>query len=202
MNATSVPRFFKDILKKEFVIDEPSEIVFNQQAEERLSRLFSERRKRAECGGEEKPDLLGEITDILTERDRLERINEDLRRQNEESKTGSVEPIVRSALPILDGYDRVIQLALKHPPSEEVQNWINTLATMQTKMLQTYEKYGLRVMDPVGKKVNLDRHEVVEVLHTNSIPDETIVEVRQKGYTLNGKIIRDAKVVVAQNERG
>jgi molecular chaperone GrpE (heat shock protein) len=48
----------------------------------------------------------------------------------------------------------------------------------------------------------LDRHEVVEVLHTNSIPDETIVEVRQKGYTLNGKIIRDAKVVVAQNERG
>ena len=54
-------------------------------------------------------------------------------------------------------------------------------------------------MDPIGKKVNLDRHEVVEVIYNDSIPDETVVEVRQKGYIFEGKVLRDARVVVAKN---
>jgi molecular chaperone GrpE (heat shock protein) len=53
-------------------------------------------------------------------------------------------------------------------------------------------------VNPIGQKVDLDRHEVVEVIRTEGVPDETIVEVRQKGYTFNGKTLRDARVVVAK----
>ncbi|MFP4381273.1 MAG: nucleotide exchange factor GrpE [Candidatus Sumerlaeia bacterium] len=199
MLTKKTPGFYKKMLKKEFVIDEPREIVFNQDVEHKLSQIFDAQQKKEE---DEKPDLLNDICEVLLEREKLENIAESLRKQNEQSKNSSIEPMIRSVLPLLDSFDRIIRMAQEHPPSEEVQNWIKSIASMQSRMLQMYEKYGLRVMDPVGEKVNLDRHEVVEVLHTDSIPNETIVEVRQKGYALNNKILRDAKVVVAQNERG
>jgi molecular chaperone GrpE len=82
-----------------------------------------------------------------------------------------------------------------------VHNWLKSIAVIQSRMLQLFERFGLRTMDPVGQRIDLDRHEVIEVLRTDSLPDETIVEVRQKGYIFDGKVLRDARVVVAKNDR-
>ena len=53
----------------------------------------------------------------------------------------------------------------------------------------------------MGKKVDLNLHEVVEYRASADHPNDTVIGERQKGYVLRGKLLRDAKVVVAYNER-
>jgi molecular chaperone GrpE len=205
MGMPKPPSYYRETLKKEFVIDEPREDVLALTASAgknaRLSSgkdVFPEEERYAKSG---KSDLLTQISDMLLEQERLERIAREWESQSQKTTQEGYQRFFRSALPLLDSFDRVIQMATLQPPSPEMQNWLNTVASVQSRMTQLFERFGLRTMDPLGKRVNLDRHEVVEVIHTDSIPDETIVEVRQKGYIFEGRVLRDAQVVVAQNER-
>ena len=123
---------------------------------------------------------------------------DELRTRGDQTSTENLTRFFRTALSTLDGFDRVMHLAERHPPSPELQNWLASVAGIQSRITQLIERFGLRALDPNGQKVDLDRHEVVEVIHTDSVPDETIVEVRQKGYMFEGKVLRDARVVVAK----
>jgi molecular chaperone GrpE len=197
--SSRLPVNYLEMIRKEFVVDEPPEaVVMESKERSRGKRLGTDAPQIAE----KEKDLLCEISSMLMEQERLERLAEELSKKDAETRSEGFFPLFRAALPVLDSFDRIIQMAQDHPPSEELQNWLKGVATLQGRLLALFEAYGLRVMDPIGKRVNLDRHEVVEVIHNESIPDETIVQVRQKGYIYNGKIIRDARVVVAQNERG
>ena len=205
MRASRIPRYYVDLLKKEFVVDEPREAVLNLRDKSGDAwrfpagpDLFPGEERR---GGAEKLDLLTQISDMFLEQERLESLAREWENQSQKTTQEGFNRFFRSALPLLDSFDRVMQMASAQSPSAEMQNWLNSVAAVQSRMAQLFERYGLRSMDPIGKRVNLDRHEVVEVIHTDSIPDETIVEVRQKGYVFEGRILRDARVVVAQNER-
>ena len=102
----------------------------------------------------------------------------------------------------MDGFDYIILSAQRHPSlggdsklaqergGRPVREWQNCSRT------SVFEQWTR-----VGKLVNLERHEVVEVINTESVPDETVVEVRQKGYLYKNRVLRDARVVVAKNER-
>jgi len=190
-----LPRFFLDTLRREFVIDEKPQPVL------RLPRTGREGRVSLDRPGQEvRWDFYSQMSHLILEQDRLRALTEELRSRGESTVGENLERLFRQALPLMDSFDRIIISAQRQPPTEELQNWLKTISSMQARLIGLYEKFGLRTMDPVGKKVNLDRHEVVEVLHTDGLPDETVVEVRQKGYIYNNKIIRDAQVVVAQNQ--
>jgi molecular chaperone GrpE (heat shock protein) len=205
MRAPKIPSYYKETLRKEFVVDEPREDVLDlrDKAGEGVRfppgrDLFPGEERHAKSG---KSDLLTQISDMFLEQERLERVAREWESQSQKTTQEGYQRFFRAALPLLDSFDRVIQMAAMQPPSPEMQNWLNNVASVQSRMTQLFERFGLRVMDPVGKRVNLERHEVVEVIHTDSIPDETIVEVRQKGYIFESRVLRDAQVVVAQNER-
>ncbi len=63
------------------------------------------------------------------------------------------------------------------------------------------ESYGLFQLKAVGAKVDLNLHEVVEYRPSTDHMNEIVISERQKGYVFRGKLMRDAKVVVAYNER-
>ncbi|MFO1370928.1 MAG: nucleotide exchange factor GrpE [Candidatus Competibacteraceae bacterium] len=60
------------------------------------------------------------------------------------------------------------------------------------------EKFGAREVNPVGAKFNPSQHEAMAMLPTEQAEPNTIMQVIQKGYLLNDRLIRPAKVIVAQ----
>jgi molecular chaperone GrpE len=69
-----------------------------------------------------------------------------------------------------------------------------TLKQLSTAM----EKFGAREVNPLGAKFNPAEHEAMAMVPTNQAEPNTVVQVIQKGYTLNERLIRPAKVLVAQ----
>jgi len=66
------------------------------------------------------------------------------------------------------------------------------------KMLSAaMEKFGVKVVDPVGEPFNPELHQAV-TMQPSEQPPNTVVAVMQKGYTLNDRLIRPAMVVVAR----
>jgi len=60
------------------------------------------------------------------------------------------------------------------------------------------EKFGAREVNPVGAKFNPSQHEAMALLPTAQVEPNSVVQVVQKGYLLNERLIRPAKVIVAQ----
>jgi molecular chaperone GrpE len=197
-----MPKRFAKYFENEFRVDEPREEVVDVQVGPREMRVWdAEPSREAETAGGKNLDLVSEVSLLMREHDRLQRLAEELKIQSGGSSKEDLKRFFRASVTIFDSFDRIAQMAESLPPSEEVFNWLKSVAGIQSRMISLYERHGLRAMDPIGQPVDLDCHEVVEVVHTESVPDETVVEVRQKGYTFDGNILRDARVVVAKNER-
>src|SRR5690606_3110013 len=109
--------------------------------------------------------------------------------------------ILKSLLPTLDGFDRVLHLGRSYPQNELIDNWLKSVESIYYRLLGTLENFGLYQMRVVGSKVDLNLHEVVEYRPSADHPNDVIISERQKGYILLGKLLREAKVVVAYNER-
>ena len=60
------------------------------------------------------------------------------------------------------------------------------------------EKFGARELNPLGAKFNPNEHEAMAMLPTDQAEPNTVVQVLQKGYLLNERLLRPAKVLVAQ----
>ena len=97
-------------------------------------------------------------------------------------------------LPILDNFERSI----------EANNYSDEDGPVLIyKQLQSeLEKKGLSVMEsPIGKKLDTDFHEAItNVPATKDSEKGKIIDVIEKGYLLAGKVLRYAKVVVANKE--
>ena len=109
------------------------------------------------------------------------------------------EDVLTTLLPILDDFERAIKA--KTDAGEELKEEEGVLL-IYNKMKSSLEQKGLKAMeDAIGQELNTDFHEAI-----TNIPAPTkdmkgkIIDVIEKGYFLNDKVIRYAKVVVANNE--
>lgn len=101
------------------------------------------------------------------------------------------EQLLVALLPIVDDFERASKA------SEETQD-VQGYKLIQDKFNKSMEKYGVKIMDVgVGSDFDPDLHEAITQIPA---PDEKlkgkVVDVVEKGYLLNDKVIRYAKVVV------
>ena len=148
---------------------------------------------------ENSQSLMDLTAGILKENDRLQELNTELQRRG--GSSGDLEKFIRNFLPTLDSFDRVLHLARTYPKNEEIDNWLKSVESIYFRLLNMLETYGLFQLRTVGSKVDLNLHEVVEYRPSIEHEHETVISERQKGYVFRGKLLRDAKVVVAFNER-
>ncbi len=157
----------------------------------RLSVNFSEEKKAA--------DILTMACENLRESERLHSVAMEL--QGRKDRPEEAERLIKSLLPTLDGFDRVLHLGQSYPQDEVIENWLKSVESIYLRLLTTLENFGLHQLRTVGTKVNLGLHDVVEYRPSPEHDSDVVISERQKGYILNGKLLRDAKVVVAYNER-
>ena len=101
--------------------------------------------------------------------------------------------IISTLLPVLDDFDR----ALKAMTSEVDASNREGIILIQQKLMASLEQRGLKPMESIGKEFDVELHEAITKIPTEdeNMKDKVIDEV-EKGYWLNDKVIRYAKVVV------
>lgn len=116
-----------------------------------------------------------------------------LKEKIELSKTAS-EEVITALLPVVDDFDRAIQSL---PDDENLRSQFEGINLIQSKLHRTLEQKGLAPIEAKGLDFDTDFH---EALTNIPAPDPSLVgkviDVVQNGYTLNGKVIRFAKVVI------
>lgn len=60
-------------------------------------------------------------------------------------------------------------------------------------------KFGVEQLDPQGQPFDPELHQAMSVVERDDVPPNTVVEVIQKGYTLNGRLVRPALVMVSKS---
>jgi molecular chaperone GrpE len=102
-------------------------------------------------------------------------------------------------LPTLDALDRIIEFGDSMAnKGDAFENWLTSIKALRTRLLKTMEGIGLIAISSVGTEVDLEIHDVVAVVPAGNFPANTVVSEQQRGYYFRNKLLRDAKVVVAQ----
>jgi molecular chaperone GrpE len=147
--------------------------------------------------------LLADLEKQLAEKDdrhlRLYAEFENYKRRNQREKLDLMETAGRKTmmalLPVLDDFDR----AQKQAESDEAtkQVWDSGVGLIVKKLYKSLEGQGLKPMASTGEAFDADLHEAItEIPHPEMAGK--VVDTTEKGYYLNGKIVRHAKVVVGK----
>lgn len=104
--------------------------------------------------------------------------------------------ILQDLLPVLDDLDRAKEMVEKSGKAEDLQSGFDLIAH---KLKKSLEAKGLTPMDSMGQPFDPEWHEAItEIPAPSEDMKGKVVDVIEKGYLLNDKIIRYAKVVVGK----
>ena len=106
------------------------------------------------------------------------------------------EKAISAILPILDDFERALENMQKTDDLKAIHEGIDLI---YQKFLKNLTQEGLEKMNPIGENFDTDYHEAVALVPASAEEQKgKVLDCVQTGYKLNDKVIRHAKVVVAQ----
>jgi molecular chaperone GrpE len=97
-------------------------------------------------------------------------------------------------LPILDNLSLGLSAARQQTDVKAVADGIGLVLD---QLKATLGRHGLKEVNPEGQAFDHNLHECISHLPSNDVPAETVSQVVRRGYTLNGRLVRPASVVVS-----
>lgn len=110
----------------------------------------------------------------------------------------SNERVISDILPVLDTLYSFERTHIGHDEKTEKKHLADGLMGVRKQLADILNKNGIEEIKSVGEKFNPEFHEAVEQVKSGK-EEGMIVEEAQKGYLLNGRVIRPAKVKVSRN---
>jgi molecular chaperone GrpE len=108
----------------------------------------------------------------------------------------ALEKFVLDLLPCIDSLERATSIPVEDSGAASVLEGVDLTLKM---LYNTLEKYGVQQVDPMSQPFNPELHQAVSTQADPSVPSGTVINVLQKGYLLNNRLIRPALVIVAKN---
>jgi molecular chaperone GrpE len=131
---------------------------------------------------------------------RLQADFENTRKRLEREKQDFVkfanEGIILELLNVLDDLERSVSLAETH--KEDLTVFLKGVEMILAHLYDMLKEYGLKPIEAQGKIFDPHYHEALLQVENKDMPEHTIVEELQKGYLLNERVIRTAKVKVSK----
>jgi len=136
---------------------------------------------------------------VLRERADQDNLRKRFEREKESALKYGSEKLVRDLLPVLDSLTLGLDAAKAHEAEgkQALEQFIAGSAMTLKLLLETLEKNGITEINPVGEKLDPERHQALSAIPSPDAEPNTILHVAQKGYLLNGRVIRAAQVIVA-----
>ena len=105
------------------------------------------------------------------------------------------ESLITELLPILDNIERALQAP---QTSEETRSFAQGFEMIRQQFQEKLEKSGMKEIAAEGAPFDPTLHEAVLAVDNEEHPSDTVINVVEKGYTLNEKVLRAAKVIVTR----
>lgn len=107
------------------------------------------------------------------------------------------EDLIKELLPILDNFERAINMDDDNL-EDEVSKFLSGIKMIYCNFVNTLKNSGVVEIDGANKPFNPIYHEAIMTEKKDGVEKDYVIEVLQKGYILNGKVIRPAMVKVSE----
>lgn len=104
------------------------------------------------------------------------------------------EDVIKDILPFVDSLDR----ALAHADNSDVQAFKEGIKLIQEQLLSCLKKHGVEKIDSVGLDFDPNFHEAMMQVESEEHAENKVVNEVQKGYLLNGRLLRPSKVCICK----
>ncbi len=121
-------------------------------------------------------------------------------RSIENARKFALEKFVEDLLPAVDSFERAVEAASGHAAGEGsgASAMAEGIELSLKLLLGAMERQGIAVVDPIGAPFDPNLHEAMTMVDNAEVEPGSVVSVFQKGYTVNGRLIRPARVIVSR----
>ncbi len=206
MDSKEIKKNDESSVKEDVSVNEEGKVVNNEnvraESDEDISNSESEEKEEEKALSiEEQLDKLkAELNESNDKYLRLMAEFDNYRKRVLKEKTELIlnggERIITALLPIMDDFERVEQNMVN---TDDLNSLKEGISLVIEKFRNTLEKDGLKRIAPVGEMFDVDYHEAIAMVPGQ--PDELkgkVIDCVLAGYKLNDKVIRHAKVAVAE----
>lgn len=108
----------------------------------------------------------------------------------------ALKTLIENLLPIIDSMEMGQNAAVAD--NATLESIREGSALTMNMFVQVLEKNGLQQIDPLGEKFDPERHQAISMIEADGAESNSVIEVMQKGFLLNDRLVRPAMVVVAK----
>lgn len=178
---------------------EPVEQVEQEQAqeevqtelspEEEIAGLYAELEAAKQTITDQKDSVVRAAADV-------ENIRRRAAQDVEKAHKFALEKFANELLPVIDNLHRAIEFSDKE--NETLKPVLEGVEMTLKSFEDAVAKFGVETVSPQGEVFNPDFHQAMSIQPSNDVAPNTVLAVMQKGYTLNGRLLRPAMVMVSK----
>lgn len=102
--------------------------------------------------------------------------------------------VLQSLLPVIDDFERSLKLS---KDTRETEAFAKGVDLIYQKLLKFLDTQGIKQIDSLGKEFDVHYHDALLQIPRNDVPPHMVIEVVEKGYMLDDRVLRHAKVIVS-----
>jgi molecular chaperone GrpE len=123
----------------------------------------------------------------------LENYRKRAEREIDQARKYAIERFAQELLPVGDA----LEAGIRSGAANSAVLLEGAQATLK-ELNRAFDKAGIKVMDPTGQPFDPNWHEAMVAQESREVPPNTVTSVIQKGYSLNGRLLRPARVIVSK----
>ncbi|THD29429.1 nucleotide exchange factor GrpE, partial [Pantoea sp. R102] len=108
----------------------------------------------------------------------------------------ALEKFANELLPVIDSLERALEVADKE--NTELASMIEGIELTLKSLLGAVRKFGVEVVGETNVPFNPDVHQAMSMMESEEVAPNHVLMVMQRGYTLNGRLLRPAMVAVSK----
>jgi molecular chaperone GrpE len=145
---------------------------------------------------EAKAKIEGQKDSVVRAAAEMENIRRRAALDVEKAHKFALEKFANELLPVIDNMDRAVEFADKE--NEALKPVIEGIELTLKSFTDALAKFNVEVVNPQGEKFNAEFHQAMTMQPSEDVEPNTVIAVMQKGYTLNGRLLRPAMVMVSK----
>ncbi|MBT0730041.1 nucleotide exchange factor GrpE [Rosenbergiella nectarea] len=108
----------------------------------------------------------------------------------------ALEKFANELLPVIDSLERALEVSNKENP--ELASMVEGIELTLKSLLDAVRKFGVEVVGDIHVPFNPDVHQAMSMIESADVAPNHVIMVMQRGYTLNGRLLRPAMVAVSK----
>ena len=128
----------------------------------------------------------------------MENLRKRTARDVENAHKFAVEKLLGDLFPVIDSMEKAVETAENSEADDGAKAIVEGVSLSLKLFVDTLAKAGVEQIDPFGEPFDPQLHEAMAMVPNPDAEPNTVMDVMQKGYVLNGRLARAAKVIVVK----